>query len=104
VDEIPCPERPLLAFGDQERFAREDEEVLLIVLVVVHGHRLPGTEDADVEAQLRPLDVSLEECELAQRAIVSPARILRVEDKPAFADGNTPGAGVLERGFGHHRP
>ena len=30
MDKVPLAERPLLAFGDQQRLTREDEEVLLI--------------------------------------------------------------------------
>src|SRR5439155_1615117 len=38
VDEVPLPERPLLALGDENSLTLDDEEVLLIVLPVVHGH------------------------------------------------------------------
>jgi hypothetical protein len=35
---------------------------------------------------------------------VVPARVTRVEDEPARAGGDEPGLGLLERGFGNHRP
>ena len=48
----PAPQRPLLALDDEHGLAREHEEVLLILLPVVAGHRLAGLEHAEVDAEL----------------------------------------------------
>ena len=42
VDEVPRPQPSLLALDDQQTLAREDEEVLLRVLGVVHALGSPG--------------------------------------------------------------
>ena len=44
VHEVPLPQRPLLAFDDEQSLAGEDEEVFLIGFPVVHGHRLTRPE------------------------------------------------------------
>src|SRR5687768_12459712 len=39
VDEVPGPQRPLLALDQEQALPGEDEEVLLLVLAVVHAAR-----------------------------------------------------------------
>ena len=65
---------------------------------------MPGLEHADIETDLPELPGALEERELAERAVIAPARVLRAQDEPALTGGDDPYAGVLERSFGHHRP
>jgi hypothetical protein len=84
--------------------ARDDEKVLLLVLPVVHRHRLAGLEHAHVDPELFEAHaVALEEGELPSRPLDVPARLLRVEHEPALAGGNEPVLPVLERRFGSHR-
>ena len=89
VDEVPPPERALLTLEDRERLAGEDEEVLLVVLPVVHRHRLAGAEDGDVDPELQEVRCTLEACalELAERAAARafpPLRLAGVQDEPAL--------------------
>ena len=53
VHEVPLPQRPLLALDDQQRLAREHEEVLLVGLPVVHPHRLARARARRGDAELR---------------------------------------------------
>jgi len=46
---------PFLAFDDQDRFAGDDEEVLLIGLPVLHGHRISRLEHERIDAELLEL-------------------------------------------------
>jgi hypothetical protein len=55
VHEVPRAQLPLLAFDDQDRFARDDEEGLLVAFPVVPGHRLARLENERIEAELRRL-------------------------------------------------
>ncbi len=85
MDESPRPEVAFLPFHQQERLAREDEEVLLIGLAVVHTRRLPGLEDADVDADLAELCVgTFEPGERSERAVL-PARVAGIDDEPTVA-------------------
>jgi hypothetical protein len=52
VKEIPLPQRTLLTLDDQQRLAGEHEEVLLIVLEVVHRHRLTRPEASKIDPEL----------------------------------------------------
>src|SRR5918992_4461885 len=52
VHEVPRAQLPLLTLDDQNTFARDDEEVLLIGLPVVHGHRLARPENERIDAEL----------------------------------------------------
>src|SRR5207249_11065250 len=70
-------------FHDEHALAREDEEVLLRVLAVVHRHRLARLHHVEVDPDLPespelPLEVAVG-AELA----VEPGGVLRVEDEPA---------------------
>ena len=58
VHEVPLPQRALLALDDEQRLAREHEEVLLIGLPVVHRHRLARPEHDEVDPDLREVRVS----------------------------------------------
>jgi hypothetical protein len=42
VYEVPLPQLPFPSLDDEQRLAREDEEVLLVVLPVVPPGRLTG--------------------------------------------------------------
>ena len=53
VDEVPGPQAPFLTLDEEQALAREHEEVLLDVLAVVHAVRLAGSEDVDVDPELR---------------------------------------------------
>src|SRR5439155_7674523 len=65
VHEVPRTERPLLALDDQQRLAREDEEVLLVGLPVVHRQRLAGREPGQLDPDLRELGLALEDAGLS---------------------------------------
>jgi hypothetical protein len=52
VHEVPRPERPLLAFDEQQALAGEDEEPLLVGLRVVEPARLSRLEHLEREADL----------------------------------------------------
>ena len=83
MDEVPLPERPLLALDDQEGLAREHEKVLLVRLPVVHPDRLAVPEHVEAHAELRKVRLTVERKRLAPRPAIAPARLLRVEDEPA---------------------
>ena len=88
VHEIPLSERALLALDDQQRLPGEHEEVLLIGLPVVHGHRLTRREGDEVDPQLRKLRLTLENAVGASPLPGAPARLARVEDEPAVPRGD----------------
>src|SRR4051794_1213353 len=103
VHEVPRLQRPLLALRDQERLAGDHEEVLLVCLPVVHGHRIAGIEHEDVDADLREVRVGVEAHHPAARPAVVPDDITRVDDEPALALGGESALGLLQPGLGHHR-
>src|SRR5262249_27815749 len=76
VDEVPRAERPLLALDHERALAGQDEEVLLLVLAVVHGHRHPGLEDVQVDAELLELRLVLEGAVETEFVLV-PASVAR---------------------------
>jgi hypothetical protein len=88
VDEVPGPQRPLLALGDQQCLPGEHEEVLLVGLPVVHRHRLARPEDAKVDPELRELPLALELRVPAAPVNVPPDRVARVEHEPAVVRRN----------------
>ena len=53
MHEVPRLQPPLLALDEQQALAREHEEVLLVVLAVVHAARLPGLQHGQRVADLR---------------------------------------------------
>jgi hypothetical protein len=85
VKVVPRPERLFLALDDQETRAREHEESLLVVLAVVHRHRLARLKDVEVDPELPERPLALEVAGCAERAIIAPARLARVDDEPALA-------------------
>jgi adenosine deaminase len=101
VNEVPCLERPLLAFDQQQRLAGENEKVLLLVLAVVPARRLARLQHPDVDPELREAILSFESRVRAEDAL-EPARFARVEDEPALGLGREAGAEALERSFGNH--
>ena len=97
------PKRTFPALDDEECLAREHQEVLLIVLPVVHPGRLARFEDDDADPDLREVRLDLEvgpPCKghavPATRA-AAPARLARVQDEPALAVGRVPLLGLLNR-------
>jgi hypothetical protein len=91
VHEVPRAQRTLLALDGEQRFAGKHEAVLLIVLTVVHRHRLAGTEECEVDPELQEIRRALEACALeltdaATRAL-PPLRFARVKDEPALPLG-----------------
>src|SRR5947208_3302155 len=103
VDEVPLLQTPFLALDQEQALAREDEEVLLVFLAVVHARGLSRFEHSDVDPELREAGIALES---RVRAVVAvePARLAGVDDKPAFAFGCETLAGAFERRFRNHRP
>ncbi len=102
VDEVPLPERTLLTLDDEEGLPGHDEEVLLVGLPVVHGHRLSRIEDLDVDADLREVLVALEVAERAAPLDVVPARSTRVQDVPALTRRHEPVLGRLHARLRDH--
>jgi hypothetical protein len=73
---------------DQEQaLAREHEEVLLLVLAVVHARGLAGGEDADVDPDLGEARLALEPRVRAVVAVV-PGGLAGVQHEPALAPGH----------------
>jgi hypothetical protein len=108
VDEVPAAQRPFLALHDQHRLAREDEEVLLVRLPVVHPDRLARAEDEQRDPELREQGLGLlvgpagEREAVAAPFAVTPARLAGVEDEPALACGREPRVGLLEPRLRNH--
>ena len=103
MDEVPRLQRALLALHDQQAFAREDEEVLLGVLAVVHAARLAGSEDRDVEAELLEAAFSPSNGRVEAEAVaVEPraSRALTTNQPSPRAD--TPASCPLERSLRYH--
>jgi adenosine deaminase len=104
VEEVPGLERPFLTFDQQERFALEHEEALLVLVFrVVHAGRLSGLENTDVDSELGELRVALTlEPRVGAEGALEPARLARVHDEPAFAFRRQTFACLLERSLGDH--
>ena len=81
MDVVPLPQRPLFAFDDQQRLAREDEKALLVGLPVVHRHRLAGTEHEEIDADLRIVVGNELRNEATPRAL-PPLQLAEVADEP----------------------
>ena len=103
VHEVPLAQRSLLALDDQQSLAGEHEEVLLVGLPVVHPDRLARPEHEERDPDLRELGVAFEAKRLPAPLAIPPARLLRVQDEPAFAHGHEPEIGLFERRLGNHR-
>ena len=97
MEEIPRTQPPLLAFNEQQAFAAQNEEVLLIRLAVVHGAGRARLEDVQLEAdlrvllylELRPLPyeaaVGLKAAARAEDVVAHPRRVADVKHEPAVA-------------------
>src|SRR5206468_4971139 len=96
----PGAQLSLLAFDDQNGFARDDEEVLLIGLPVVHGHRFARPEHERIDAELFELPLALEivqdRADGAAAVDVTPLRIAHVEGEPSLALRDEPVRGLLQ--------
>jgi hypothetical protein len=113
VHEIPGLERPFLPLDEQQAFAREHEEVLLVGLGVVEPARLSGLEDLEREAELGELvrgeigtaakhgHAALEDASGAEGVIRQPRDVPDVDDEPAVAHRRKPGADFLELRIAH---
>ncbi len=101
MDEVPGLQRSLIALDQEQALALEDEEVLLLVLAVVHARGLAGLEDADIDPELREASVALEAGEGTEVA-VQPARLLRVQHEPAFSTRGKAAVFALEPSFRNH--
>ena len=84
VDEVPGDEPALLLLDDQRALAGDDEEAFLRVLAVVHAEGLARLENVDVDPELWETPLALEVAVEAERALVAPARLARVDHEPAF--------------------
>jgi hypothetical protein len=108
VHEVPLPQLPFLSLDDQQRLAREHEEVLLIGLPVVHPDRLTGSEHHKLDPQLREVRLGLEVRIAGERhgvpspLAVPPARLARIEDEPSLPDWHEAVLGRLDLGLRDH--
>ena len=75
VHEVPLPLRPLLALHDEQRLARENEEVLLVGLPVVHRHQLARREHVEAVPDLPEVSPPLQADLLPTSLAVEPARL-----------------------------
>ena len=106
MHEVPRAQLPLLAFDDQNCFARDDEEALLIGLPVVHGHRFARPEHERIDAELFELPLALEiirsEADRASAVDVTPHGVAQVEDEPSLALRDEPMFGLPQFRLGNH--
>src|SRR5206468_1706012 len=84
MHEVPRLEAPLLALDEQDAFAREDEEVLLLVLAVVVAVGLARLDDPEVEAELLEPGVALERDVPSELGVGDPLCLAGVDDVPAL--------------------
>src|SRR5689334_6312323 len=82
VQVVPLLQLSLLAFDDQETFAGENEEALLMVLSVVERDRLPRPDDTEIEAKLGEALTLLEVAVHAGGSAVVPLHLANVADEP----------------------
>ena len=99
-----------LALDQQQALAGEHEEVLRVLLAVVHAGGLAGSQHADVEAEGREARVSPLETRVGAELAVEPFRLARVEDEPALVGGLEAALGPFQvrlrdhdRHYGCHR-
>ena len=100
--EIPPPQAAFLALDDEHCLTREHEEVLLVVLPVVHRHRLAGAQNAEVDPDLRESRLTLERANRRAPFGVKPGRVARVEHEPALATRYKTVLGRLKARLGDH--
>ena len=98
MEVVPLLEPPLLALDDQQALAREDEEALLVILAVVHRHRLPRPDDAEIEAELVEVHATLEVAVHTELAAVEPLHVTDVPDEPAHSGSQPSTAPTDTRG------
>jgi hypothetical protein len=89
VDEVPLPQRPLLAFDQRRCLSGQQEEHLVQLVAVVERHVLAGREDVDAEAERGPAVVALERGEAPRPRRVEPPRVAGVQHEPAVVRGHT---------------
>ena len=80
MDEVPLPQRPLLAFDDEQSLAGEDEKVFLVRLPVVHRPRPARPDYTEGDADLRELRLALEAQAHCLLLDATPARVTRAQD------------------------
>ena len=103
MDEVPLPQRPLLALDQKQRLAEEDEEVLLVRFPVVHPDRLARAEDVQLDPNLGEVGLPFEGKRVPSPRPVAPARLATVQDEPALTGSGEPGVGPLQRRLGNAR-
>ena len=97
MHEVPCLERALLAFDDEQALTHEDEEVLLGVLPVVHAVRIAGTQDPDADPDLVETRLlAVEHGEAIAARDLEPAGLTDVHDEPPVRDWPQAMFGSLE--------
>ena len=104
MGEVPFLQRALLVLDEQQRFAVDDQKVLLVDLPVVHRHRLPGREHEQVDAELLELRVPFEVAERPTWPAVVPARFASVQHEPAVAFRYDAVRRALELRLRNHAP
>jgi hypothetical protein len=87
----------LISLDEQQALAGEHEEVLLGVLAVIHAVRLARLQHLDVDAEVGEADVALADARGAERLVMPPRRLERVDDEPALTRRNEPTLGLPER-------
>ncbi len=98
-----CFRRTFLLFDDEQTFAREHEEVLLLGLAVIPAAALSGLEDADGVADLFEADlVAFEDERIAENGIGHPAPVADVHHEPARGRGSETACGLFEPCFFDH--
>ena len=77
MEEVPGFERPFLTFDQQQRFALEHKEALLILVFrVVHAGRLSGLKNTDVDSELGELRIAHAlEPSVGTEGTLEPARL-----------------------------
>jgi hypothetical protein len=95
VDKVPGLQAALLTLDHEHALARNDEEILLATLAVVHA-ALAAHEDLDAEAELGPLLSALEVGVLPALLASNPRYVARVEDEPPLTLGDEPVVRLLE--------
>ena len=109
VHEIPRAELSFPALDDQEGFARDDQECLLIGLPVIHRHRLTRHEHERVDAELVGLatpafEIVADDADCSAAVGVTPFGVAHVEDVPSPARRGDPVLGLLQFRLGNHEP
>src|SRR5215218_6661482 len=103
VDEVPRSERPLLALDQQQAFAGEDEEFLLVGLTVISPTRLLRLEHRQREADVRERRiVALEDAGGSESRVRHPRGVPHVDDEPALAHRCEAGIQLLKARFLDH--